>query len=240
MRMRGVYLWVVCLAALLVIPAFAGDKTADTGKEKQVERIRAATDVFNEIMSTPDKVVPTDLLSKAECVAIVPSLKKAGFIVGGRYGKGIVTCRNGADNWSAPSMLQVEGGSFGAQIGGQEQDVVMLIMNEKGRDFLFRNKFTVGGELSAAAGPVGRTGAAETDAAMRSELLTYSRSRGLFAGVTLQGASVKPDDKSNHDLYGKDLTAREILSGNTPAPEAAHALLSAIAQNAGAGSHARR
>jgi lipid-binding SYLF domain-containing protein len=200
-------------------------------RAKEVERVKNSTEVFGEVMKIPEKAIPDELLSKAECIVIVPGLKKGGFVVGAHYGRGVVSCRAGAGRaWSPPSMLLMTGGSFGLQIGGQEIDVIMLIMNKKGRDFLLKDKFTLGGDVSAAAGPVGRAASAETNAAMRAEILTYSRARGLFAGVTLKGAVVKPDNDGNRDLYGREMAARNILDGQAPTPAEARPLLNALSK----------
>lgn len=207
----------------------AAPVSADRAKE--VERVQASTVVFKEVMGIPEKSIPSDLLVRAECIAIVPSLKKGGFVIGGHYGKGIVTCRKAGRQWGPPSMLTMTGGSFGLQIGGQAIDVVMLIMNPKGKNFLVRDKFTVGADASAAAGPVGRATSAETNAAMRAEILTYSRARGLFAGVTLKGAVVKPDNDGNRDLYGREVAARTLLvDGAASTPAEARPLMGALAR----------
>ncbi len=203
--------------------------TVFADRAKEVERVNNATEVFGEVMSIPEKSIPDDLLGKAECIVIVPSMKKAAFGVGANYGRGIVSCRNGRQ-WSPPSMLMMGGGSFGFQLGGQATDVIMLIMNRKGRNFLLHDKFTLGGDASAAAGPVGRAASAETNAAMRAEILTYSRSRGLFAGISLKGAVVKPDNDGNRDLYGREIEARNILSGNAPTPAEARPLVAALSK----------
>jgi lipid-binding SYLF domain-containing protein len=180
-------------------------------------------------MDIPDKSLPQELLSKADCIIIVPDLKKGAFIIGAQYGKGFAFCRNtNGVGWSAPGAVRVEGGSIGLQIGGSETDVFMLVMNEKGRDRLLSTKFTLGGEASAAAGPVGRTTQAETDAAMTAEILTWSRSRGLFAGISLKGSTLREDQDWNQELYGKKLTNKEIITGGTPAPAAAAELLAEI------------
>ncbi len=200
-------------------------------RAKEVERLRESAEVFNEIMSIPEKAIPADLVARAECIVIVPSMKKGGFVVGGHYGKGMVSCRRPGRQWGPPSMLTMGGGSFGLQIGGQAVDVVMLIMNRKGKNFLVKDKFTLGADASAAAGPVGRAASAETNAAMRAEILTYSRARGLFAGVTLKGAVVKPDSDGNRDLYGREIPARAILvDGNAPTPAEARPLYAALAK----------
>lgn len=192
------------------------------------KRLDAAADVVTEIMAAPDKGIPQDLLDKAECVVIVPGLKKGAFIIGGKYGKGFMSCRRAGAGWSAPGSVRVEGGSFGFQIGGSETDVVLLVMNQGGVKKLLSSKFTVGADASAAAGPVGRTSSAATDAQMHAEILTYSRARGLFAGVSLEGATLRPDEDWNKELYGKPLTNQEIVTGNTTSPEAAARLISLL------------
>lgn len=216
------------LSALVCVMLIAVACLADRAKE--VERLKNSTEVFQDVMKIPEKAIPDNLLSKAECLVIVPSLKKAGFVVGGHYGRGIVTCRGAHRQWGPPSMLTMGGGSFGFQIGGQAIDVLMLIMNRKGRNFLLHDKFTVGGDVSAAAGPVGLAASAETNAAMQAEILTYSRARGLFAGVTLKGAVVKPDVDGNRDLYGREIEASNILDGKAPTPPEARPLLSALSK----------
>ena len=193
------------------------------------QRLDAAAEAMTDIMAAPDKGIPQDLLAKAECMVIVPGLKKGAFIVGAKYGKGFMMCRKESGvGWSAPASIRVEGGSFGFQIGGSETDVVLLVMNRSGAKKLLSSKFTVGGDASAAAGPVGRTSSAETDAQMHAEMLTYSRARGLFAGVSLEGATLRPDDDWNKELYGKEISNRDIVLGNTRAPASASKLLAVI------------
>ena len=184
------------------------------------KRLQVAAEAFKEVMDTPDKTIPQDLLNKAQCVIIVPGLKKGAFLVGAKYGKGFVSCRkrNGV-GWSAPGSIRVEGGSFGLQVGGQETDVFMLVMNQRGMNRLLSTKFTLGGDASVAAGPVGRSTQAETDAAMTAEILTWSRSRGLFAGISLSGATLREDSDWNHDLYGRDISNREVLTTAVPAAQ---------------------
>jgi lipid-binding SYLF domain-containing protein len=166
-----------------------------------------------------------DLLDKARCVVVIPGMKKAGFIVGAKYGKGFAVCRKASGSgWSAPAAYIIEGGSVGFQIGGSEQDVILLVMNEGGMKHLLSDKFTLGGEATAAAGPVGRDLQAQTDAEMHAEILSYSRSRGLFAGLSLQGASLRPDRETDHELYGHDVTTRDILTGTAKTPQGAHKL----------------
>jgi lipid-binding SYLF domain-containing protein len=198
-------------------------------RDDEVKRLKRATQVFTEIMRTPDKGIPEDLLDRAECVAIVPGLKKGGLGIGGRYGKGIAMCRRPNRQWSAPSFLTVEGGSFGLQIGFQQIDLVMLIMNREGMEKLVGDKFTIGADASAAAGPVGRQASAETNIRMDAQILTYSRAKGLFAGITVNGAVVKRDKDDNRYFYRKEIDARQILfEGTVPMPEEAKALAAAL------------
>jgi lipid-binding SYLF domain-containing protein len=204
---------------LALTPLLANDS-------EPVKRLEEAAAVFSEIMATPDKAIPQDLLEKAHCIVIVPGVKKGAFIVGGKYGKGYLSCRNKSGvNWSAPATVRIEGGSVGFQIGGSETDVIMLVMNERGADRLLSSKFTLGGEGQVAAGPVGRTATAETDAYMRAEILSWSRSRGVFAGLSLQGATLRQDVDDNATLYGKKLENREIVTKGVAPPDAAAKLL---------------
>lgn len=197
--------------------------------DEAVERLTNAKTVFEEVMATPDKGIPRDLLAKAHCVVIVPGLKKGGFVVGAQYGVGVASCRGtqGA-GWTGPSTVRLEGGSVGLQIGGGETDVIMLVMNQTGADKLMKSKFTIGGEGSAMAGPVGRTASAQTDAYMRAEILSYSRSRGAFAGVTLNGSSLRPDNDDNKKIYGKEVKHEEILQNRVPAPASANDLIATL------------
>jgi len=198
---------------------------ADTAAERLEESAR----IMHEIMGTPDKGIPQDLLNKAHCVVIVPSLKKGAFIVGGQYGKGFTICRRGAGmGWGAPGAVIVEGGSFGFQIGGSATDVVMLIMNEHGMRELDKDKFTLGGDASIAGGPVGRTATANTDAYMTAEILSWSRTKGLFAGISLSGATLRPDRDANKELYGEKLDNRQILMTKTEPPAAARPLIAEL------------
>jgi lipid-binding SYLF domain-containing protein len=183
------------------------------------ERLTEATTVFNEVMATPDKGIPQDLLAKAECVIVVPNMMKAAFIVGGEYGKGFATCRDTTrTGWTGPAAIEINGGSVGFQIGGSSTDLILLVLNRKGMDKLMGDKVTLGADASVAAGPVGRTASAETNVRMDAEMLSWSRSKGVFAGVSLKGASLRPDKSDNRALYGKDITNREILSGTVKAP----------------------
>jgi lipid-binding SYLF domain-containing protein len=198
-------------------------------KEDADQRLNAAADVLTDMMNASDKGIPQDLINKSTCVVVVPGLKKGAFIIGGKYGKGFVLCRRASGaGWTAPAAIRVEGGSVGFQIGGSEQDVILLVMNRAGMDRLLKDKFTVGGEGTVAAGPLGRDASAQTDAAMRAEMLSYSRSRGVFAGISLQGATLRPDDDSDAELYGKKITNKEILAGDVPAPAAAAKLESML------------
>ncbi len=215
--MRGlVLITTVCITAVGLF--------ADTAQE----RLQRATEVFNEITSAPDKSIPNELFEKAQCVIIVPGLKKGAFIVGGEFGKGFAVCRQHGGGWGAPAAIKVEGGSFGFQIGGEGTDIVMLVTNKHGMDQLTKSKFTLGGDASVAAGPVGRDATAQTDAYMSAEILSWSRSKGLFAGVALKGATVRPDPDSNRELYGNKMGTREIIYGDMHAPASASGLLAAL------------
>jgi len=205
------------------------------GQRKENERISEAGTVLKEILGMPDGI-PKDLLSKAECVVIYPSVKKAAFGVGGSYGRGLITCRKGQDfsgPWSAPAMYALEGGSFGFQIGAQATDFVLLVMNEQGAKSVMSSKVKLGGDASVAAGPVGRAASAETDIVMKAEILSYSRSKGLFAGLSLEGSTMRSDNGANKDLYGKELSAKEILQeGKVGAPASAQPLLALLGKAA--------
>ena len=215
-------MYILCLLLISGLAAFAAESRSEVA-----QRLDNAATVLHEIMATPDKGIPEDLLDKANCVVIVPGLKKGAFIVGAQYGKGFVTCRK-AGAWSAPAAVKIEGGSVGLQIGGQETDAILLVMNENGAKRLLSDKFTLGAEGSVAAGPVGRTSTAQTDAKMSAEILSYSRSRGAFAGLALTGATLRPDEDSNAALYGKKLTSQEIVDGQVKAPSAASKLLAEL------------
>jgi lipid-binding SYLF domain-containing protein len=212
------------LAAAMVIPAYAAEKQRDADK-----RLAAATEVMKEIMATPDKSIPQDLLNRAQCVIIVPGLKKGAFIIGGKFGRGFVSCRK-ADGigWSAPGAVRVEGGSLGFQIGGAETDVVMLVMNQGGMNKLLSSKFTLGGDASVAAGPLGRESSAQTDAMMNAEILTWSRQRGVFAGIALTGATLREDADTNTELYGQSDNNRDIVEGKVATPAAAKPLIAQL------------
>jgi SH3 domain-containing YSC84-like protein 1 len=214
---------------IAVLIAMVAGLIAFAKENKTAQRLDEAATVISEIMDTPDKGIPQDLLDKAQCIIIVPGLKKGAFIVGGKYGKGVVSCRkSGGTGWTAPASIRVEGGSVGLQIGGSESDVVMLVMNERGMQKLMESKFTLGGEGEVAAGPVGRNATAQTDALMRAEMLSWSRSRGIFAGISLQGATLRQDLDDNKELYGKAYETKDILNGNVAVPPAASKLISLL------------
>jgi lipid-binding SYLF domain-containing protein len=197
--------------------------------KEPAKRLGEAASVFTEVMAAPDKGIPQDLLDKSHCIVIVPSLKTAAFVVGGKYGKGYLSCRNkGGEGWSAPATVRIEGGSVGFQIGGSTTDLIMLVMSERGAEKLLASKFTLGAEGSVAAGPVGRTATAQTDAQMHAEILSWSRSQGLFAGLALEGATLRQDLDDNATLYGKKLENREIVTGGRTAPKAAASLIALL------------
>lgn len=212
-------------ALLILAPGllFAGAETKGDARNL----MRQSAEVFNEIMSAPDKSVPQEILEKAQCIGIVPNLKRAGFVFGAKYGRGVLVCRD-SQGWSAPSIIRIEGGSVGFQIGAGETDLLFIVQNKSGEEKLMRDKFTVGADISAMAGPVGRTGEAETDAEMRAEILSYSRARGVFAGASLEGATMRPDKTENHELYGIATTQRQILTGRVAHPADSGVLYSAL------------
>lgn len=216
---------ILCVGAALLTSAVV---TSAAVTDKQNKRIVEAATVLQEIRSAPDKDIPEDIWEKASCVAVIPSVKKAAFIVGGEYGKGLVSCRQGG-RWSAPSFILLEKGSWGFQIGGESIDLVLLVMNDRGVDRLLQNKVALGAEASIAAGPVGRDARAMTDAQLKAEMLSYSRAQGLFAGVDLTGGVLKPDNDDNRDLYGHAITAHDILvAKNAKAPRAAEPFMAAL------------
>ncbi len=209
----------ILAAALAIAPMLAKNT-------EPVERLNEASAVFSEIMATPDKGIPQDMLANAHCIVIVPGLKTGAFLVGGKYGKGYLSCRSKTGpGWSAPGTVRIEGGSIGFQIGGSNTDLIMLVMNERGADKLLSSKFTLGAEGSVAAGPVGRTATAQTDAQMHAEILSWSRSQGLFAGLALEGATLRQDLDDNATLYGRKLENREIVTTAVPTPKAAAKLI---------------
>src|ERR1700722_11970186 len=221
----------ILFRVLLAVVVVSTVTYAKDTREKQEDRLKNSATVMSEILNVPDNI-PQDLLDKAKCVVVIPSVVKAAFIVGGSYGRGTMTCRSGktfSGGWGTPAMMVLEGGSVGFQIGGEATDFVLLIMNDHGANSLLHSKVKLGGDLSAAAGPVGRTAEANTDAYMRAEMLTYSRARGLFAGVSLEGASLRADDEGDEALYGRDVNATKIVLGPAPAtPPAAHQLVTLL------------
>jgi lipid-binding SYLF domain-containing protein len=210
------------VALVLAGTAVAGARVSS----QQRDRIRESAAVLNEIRGAPDKDIPEDLWDKAKCVIVIPSLKKVAFVFGGEYGKGLMSCRREA-SWSAPVFMQLAKGSWGFQIGGESIDLVLLVMNTKGMDKLLEDKVSLGADASAAAGPVGRTAQAATDGQMNAEILSYSRAQGLFAGIDVSGGVLKADEDANRDLYGRAISARQIMSG-TRAPVATHAFMVAL------------
>ncbi len=220
--------FIAALALLVAIPALAEEK-----EKKETERLNESAVVLKEILGMPEGI-PKDLLNKAVCVVVYPSVKKAAFIVGGSYGRGVITCRSGKEfngRWSAPAMFALEGGSFGFQIGAQATDFVLLIMNESGANSVMSSKVKLGADASATAGPVGRNASAETDVVLKAEILSYSRAKGLFAGISLAGSTLRADDGANKAVYGKELSAKEIVrEGKVPAPPAASRLLAILTQ----------
>ena len=220
MRVTKLTLMAVLIALLVGSGAWVTKSSARAKDDDDTtKRLNAAADVLREVMAAPDKGIPKDLLDKAACAVIVPNVKKGAFIIGAKYGRGFILCRNkNGRGWSAPGGVKVEGGSVGFQIGGSETDVVMLLMNQGAIDKLLSSKFTIGGDASVAAGPVGRTSSAKTDAQLHAELLSYSRARGLFAGVSLDGATLRPDDDANEDMYGRKMSNQEVVLGNVKPP----------------------
>jgi SH3 domain-containing YSC84-like protein 1 len=222
---------VMVLAAGVLFSTLA--RAAEDEPSEQVKRLNASAAVLDEIMKTPDKGIPEEILGSAECVAVIPSMVKIGFIFGGRHGRGLATCRTKSGGWSAPAPFTVTGGSWGLQIGGEAVDVVMLAMNDQGMAKMLTSKFKVGADASAAAGPVGRHAEADTDWKMKSEILTYSRARGIFAGVTVNGASITQDKDGTRILYGKMVPSSDILRGQVAPPEGSHQFMAAVRKYSG-------
>src|SRR5215467_2742269 len=221
----------VLLGVMLILKLTDPGIVRAANKDKDEDRLKECGAVLNEVLDVPDDI-PQGLLDKADCVVVYPSVLKAAFVVGGSYGRGAMTCRQGEDFkglWGAPTMMALEGGSFGFQIGGQATDFVLLVMNEGGARGILAGKVKLGGDASVAAGPVGRNASAETDVTLRSEILSYSRARGLFAGVSLQGSTIRPDNKANKQIYGEELEAKQIvLSEQVKVPIAAQQLVSTL------------
>ena len=222
MKKLIVFLLMGCLGSL----AWAGEQKKDV-----TERLQMATDVLSQMASAPDKGIPEEVLESAKCIAVVPHLVKGGFIFGGKHGRGVATCRT-AEGWSAPAFISVGGGSAGLQIGVEGVDLIMLIMNDRGMQQLLSSKFQISGEGSAAAGPVGRHASAGTDWKMDTEMLTYSRSKGIFAGLTLEGAVVQQDSDSTRSVYGSDVSFKSVLQGKASTPEIAREFMKAVRETA--------
>lgn len=215
--MRKTLVTILAIAGAVNIAALAADREI-----KVEDRLNASADTLTDMMKASDKGIPQGLLDKARCVVVIPGMKKAGFIFGAKYGSGFAVCRrSGGSGWSAPAAMIVEGGSVGFQIGLSETDVVLLVMNDGGMRHLLSDKFTIGGDATAAAGPIGRDASAQTDAMMNAEMLSYSRSSGLFAGISLEGATLRPDEDADRDLYARNATNREILTGDVKIPAVA-------------------
>lgn len=215
---------IVC-SALLGLATVAW---ADSSKEADTERLEHAGTVLREIMAAPDKGIPEEVLDHAKCIAVVPHMVKGGFVFGAEGGRGVATCRTADHRWSAPAFFAITGGSWGLQIGVEGIDLVMIIQSDKGMQHLLSSKFQVGADASAAAGPVGRHASADTDWKLNTEILTYSRSKGVFAGLTIDGASIRPDEDSMKAMYGPDVTTHSVLAGNVPPPPEARPFLSAV------------
>jgi len=215
--MRTKLFTILAMGALVITPMAMAEK-----ESAAADRLDAAADVLRDMMHADDKGIPQDLMNRAQCVVVIPNMKKAGFIWGAKYGRGYAVCRRrGGSGWTAPAAMRIEGGSFGLQIGGSESDAVVLVNNESGMKHLLSDKFTLGGDATAAAGPGGRDASAQTDVALHAEMLSYSRSRGLFAGIALEGATLRPDKDADRELYGRDITNREILTGGDIKPPVA-------------------
>ena len=222
MKFRNFMFLAFCAGIFL----FASNGYSDDGN---TQRLQNSVDVFKEIMATPDKSIPKELLDGSQCIVIVPAMKEGAFIFGAKYGKGYLSCRKrDGVGWTAPGTIRIEGGSFGFQIGGQETDVVLLVMNRSGEDKLLSSQFTLGAGASVAAGPVGRSTKAETDALMTAEILSWSRTHGVFAGISLQGATLRQDVGDNRDLYGRTLENKEIIDQQLPVPASAKPLIALL------------
>lgn len=223
MKKNRIGSFVICTAMVLGMASLAWS----SDREDETKRVENSANVLNEIMSTPDKGIPDNIMKDARCVAVIPSMKKAAFVVGGNYGKGVASCHN-ANGWSAPAPILLGGGSWGLQIGGEAVDLVLLIMNDQGMENLLNSKFKIGADASAAAGPVGRHAEGDTDWKMKAQVLTYSRARGVFAGISLNGAVLKQDGDDTRSFYGKDVSFESILKGQVPPPSGSSAFLSAL------------
>ncbi len=229
--MRNTALLFLVVASLLAVPAFADhDDKAAGPTSKDVKLLDDASEVLESLTSAPDNGIPLDLLNKAECVMVFPHVTKAAFIVGGKFGRGVVVCRNGSDQFGAPAFMSVGGPSIGWQWGGSRTAFVLLVMNKDGMEHLLEDKFSIGGEVSAAIGPVGRTGTAATDAQLNAQILSWSRSKGLFAGASLEGAVIQASEDANERMYGRPVRVREIVTGNLAVPEEGRSFVSLVDQ----------
>lgn len=231
MKSLSKLLGIACMVLGVTVATFAADED-DKNTSAEVRRVQSAATAFDQIMAASDKGIPKEILESAQCVAVVPSMIKGGFIIGARYGKGVATCRTGNSGWSAPAPLTIAGGSWGLQFGGEAVDLVMLVMNDKGMQNLLSSKFKIGAEGSAAAGPVGRQAEANTDWKMRAEVLTYSRARGVFAGLELNGAVIKQDEDDTRILYGKLVPFKTILAGSVAPPAGTHRFVATVSKYA--------
>jgi len=221
----GVFVRIFLLGAIAV-PALLANSAVD--------RCLRAAEVLDKVMGTPEKAIPQELMSRSQCIAIIPGAKKVGFVIGARYGKGLMSCRT-KDNfgWTAPSAVKLEGGSFGLQIGGSSTDLVLLILNKRGAEKLMQSKFTLGGDAAVAAGPLGRSAQAQTDAQLQAEILSYSRSRGVFAGISMEGATLRPGHKANEKIYGRQVEPRQVLTAQIPAPSTVQPLIDTLNKYSG-------
>jgi lipid-binding SYLF domain-containing protein len=216
------------LIAIAVL-ASAGASFAAQTESSVDKRLKQASEAFQDVMRIPDKSIPRDLMNKAVCIVVIPDLKKGAFVFGGKYGRGFASCREGPQRqFAAPAAIRIEGGSFGLQLGGSSTDVVLLVMNQRGMQRLLSDKFTLGGEAAVAAGPVGRNTSATTDAMMTAEILSWSRSRGVFVGLSLEGATLRPDNGENEKLYGKPVASKAILTSTTPTPPRARVFVASL------------
>jgi len=221
----GVFVRIFLLGAIAV-PALLANSAVD--------RCLRAAEVLDKVMGTPEKAIPQELMSRSQCIAIIPGTKKVGFVIGARYGKGLMSCRT-KDNfgWTAPSAVKLEGGSFGLQIGGSSTDLVLLILNKRGAEKLMQSKFTLGGDAAVAAGPLGRSAQAQTDAQLQAEILSYSRSRGVFAGISMEGATLRPGHKANEKIYGRQVEPKQVLTAQISAPSTVQPLIDTLNKYSG-------
>lgn len=219
------------LRSMILLTFIAGSVLAGEAEDKRME---AAATTLKEIMDVSDKAIPQELFAKASCAVIIPGAKKGGFILAGQYGRGFASCRQpSGKGWTAPAAMRMEGGSVGLQVGGQESDIILLVMSQKGMERLTSSKFTLGGDASIAAGPVGRESSAATDITMRAEILSWSRSRGVFGGIALKGSTLRPDREVDQIIYGKEVDSKAVLQGKVPAPKAAQVLVSLLNKYSG-------